>query len=42
MINIRKLESELWESTDFMSIFSIRFPKALLQMMVCFLRRNPL
>ena len=29
-------------SKEFMSIFSIRFPKALLQMMVCFLRRNPL
>ena len=72
MINIRKLESELWESADllrsgsplisnqycmpvlgliflyvmpseeFMSIFSISFQKVLLQMMVCFLRRNPL
>ena len=29
-------------SEEFMSIFSIRFPKALLQMMVGFLRRNPL
>ena len=29
-------------SEEFMSIFSISFPKALLQMMVCFLRRNPL
>ena len=29
-------------SEEFMSIFSISFPKVLLQKMVCFLRQNPL